>query len=422
MKYRLFKALAHIASKDDYNMLMEKIFEASVARLRRKKKIKVGFVMIEAAQWCGDDLYNYFAHNKRFEPTVFLSMDFHKDINELVKADFARGVEQLKSHGLNVVPIDDKEASVPEQNLLIFLTPYIQWLPKAFTPKNIPIKTLIAHIPYAFDSARHFNSFYSQPIFLVAWKIFFSSVIGFDIYKKLSVVGVPRGVYAGYPRMDVFFKKDMTFHFDWKMTRPDAKKIIWAPHWSIKGMSVRPAIIYATFQWNCHFMYEFAKAHPEISWVVKPHPLLFDAAVREQVFPTVEAFKEYWDKWNALPNAQVYTGGFYQQIFATSDGMIHDCGSFTTEYQYMQKPMIYLRRDTQKFNELGKEILKVSYCVDGKDLESIAALMKKVFIEGNDYKAAARREVYDKYLNYPKANGMLASEFIYRSIADELHF
>ena len=82
--------------------------------------------------------------------------------------------------------------------------------------------------------------------------------------------------------------------------------------------------------------------------------------------------------------------------------------------------MIYLTRDTQKFNKLGNEILKVSYLVDGKNLDAIAATIQRIFIEGKDTKAAAREKLFDKYLNYPKANGMLASEFIYKSIVEGL--
>ncbi|MBR0061021.1 MAG: CDP-glycerol glycerophosphotransferase family protein, partial [Selenomonadaceae bacterium] len=124
--------------------------------------------------------------------------------------------------------------------------------------------------------------------------------------------------------------------------------------------------------------------------------------------------------WDDLPNARVYTGAYYQDVFATSDGMIHDSCSFTAEYQYANKPMIYLTRDTQKFNKLGEEILKISYLVDGKDFDAIAAMIQRVIIEGDDYRAADRKKVFDKYLNYPKMNGMLASEYIYRSIADAL--
>jgi len=228
---------------------------------------------------------------------------------------------------------------------------------------------------------------------------------------------MPRGLFSGYPRMDIFFDKKTKFNFDWKMAQPDAKKIIWAPHWSIL---INNAISYATFRWNYKFMYEFAKAHPETSWVVKPHPGLFFSAVTSKIFPTVEAFEEYLQKWNDLPNAQVYTGAYYQAIFATSDGMIHDSGSFLAEYQFVDKPMIFLTREGGLFNELGHAIRSASYLVDGKDLDAIAATMQRVFIEGDDYKAAERREVFDKYLNYPKFNGMSASDFIYKSIADEL--
>ena len=55
----------------------------------------------------------------------------------------------------------------------------------------------------------------------------------------------------------------------------------------------------------------------------------------------------YLQAWNDLPNAQVYTGAYYQALFATSDGMIQDSGSFIVEYQYVDKPMIFLTRDTQ---------------------------------------------------------------------------
>ena len=303
---------------------------------------------------------------------------------------------------------------MPAQDVLIFLTPYFTDLTRAFRLKRITAKTLIAHITYSFFMSVRGKNFYNKPIFNIAWKVFFASTIVLKMFKSKSNLGMPCGLFSGYPRIDTFFKNTSEFKFDWKMAHPDAKKVIYAPHWSINA-----GVRFSTFQWNYKFMYEFAKAHPEISWVVKPHPALSSQAVVEKLFPSIEAYKEYMQAWDDLPNAQVYTGAYYQDVFATSDGMIQDCSSFIAEYQYVDKPMIYLTRETQIFNELGKAILKVSYTVDGKDLDAIAAIMQRVFIDGDDYKAAERKEVFDKYLNYPKANGMLASEFIYRSIADE---
>ena len=167
-------------------------------------------------------------------------------------------------------------------------------------------------------------------------------------------------------------------------------------------------------------MYEFAKTHPEISCVFKPQLNLLFSVLKEKLFPSTEAFEKYLRDWNDLPNAQVVTGAYYQEIFATSDGMIHDSGSFIAEYQYTHKPMIFLTRDTQEFNETGRKILDASYCVDGSDTEAIAELMQKVFIEGNDFMKDERQKIFDGLLNYRRRNDMTASEFIFKNISQDL--
>ena len=413
--YEYLDKLSYMIPKDDYNDFLNRIFEVSAQRIRRKDKVKLAFVLYNASMWMGDDLYNFFANDSRFEVTVFLYRIAKVSAHEFIKDDFSKGLEQLKSHGLNVIPLNGPNASVPEQDVILFLTSYPEDVPNAFKFDNLTVKSLAAYVSYSFSVASRGAGFYNRRIFHASWKLFFSSKIALDTYEKKSLTGMPRGLFSGYPRTDIFFDKNTKFQFKWKMARPNAKKIIWAPHHSM-GIGVN----YGTFHLNYEFMYEFAKSHPETSWVLKPHPALAYRAVDIKLFPSDKAFKEYMQKWDDLPNAQVYTGGYYQDIFATSDGMIHDSGSFIAEYQFVHKPMIYLTREGEKFNALGDKILKVSYLVDGKDLDDIATLMQRVFIDGDDYKATKREQLFNSYLNYPKFNGMSASEFIYKSIADEL--
>jgi len=413
MSYDYFNLLLSFMDKEDYNELLSLTFEQSIKMIRRKDKIKVGFVTYDSSMWCGDDLYNFFANDERFEPTIFLCLRTDKINDELVRRDFQHGINQFKARGLNVVAVDNPDTICPTQDLLIFLTLYLNVLPKAFQLSNMTAQTLLLYIPYGINLTEW--DVYDKPIYHVGWKFFLDMQFNVDLLEKKCRSGMPRGFYSGYPKLDVFFKADRKFHFDWKMARPDARKIIWAPHWSITG-----GVEYSTFQWNYKFMYDFAKAHPEISWVVKPHPNLLFSAVESGLFASTEAFKKYLQAWNDLPNAQVYTGAYYQDLFATSDGMIHDCGSFIGEYQYTHKPMIFLTRDTQKSNEVGKEILKVSYLVDGKNLKEIGATMQKIFIEGNDPTFKVRMKFFDEHLNYFKHNGMTASEFIFKNVADEL--
>ncbi|MBR0059934.1 MAG: hypothetical protein IJP68_00495, partial [Selenomonadaceae bacterium] len=337
MTYEFFNLLLRTAREETPDEFMDKVFALTAEKIRRKDKIKICFVLYEVAMWCGDDLYNFFAQDERFELAVYLCLRLDQAENEFIVKDFMNGVEQLKSRGMNVVVLREDDVDIPAQDVLIYLVPYLYRLPRAFTLEEMTMQSLIVHIPYALDVVLHDNAFYSQKLFLVAWKLFFTSVAQREIYGEKSITGIPRGVCGGYPRMDHFFKDPSEFKFDWKMARPNAKKIIWAPHHSIPDDSL---IKGATFQWNYKFLYEFAKSHPETSWVVKPHPNLVYQTIAAKIFPDVEAYEEYLQAWDDLPNARVYTGAYYQDVFATSDGMIHDSCSFTAEYQYANKPMI----------------------------------------------------------------------------------
>ena len=413
MTYNHLANLSDMLNKDDYNAVAARVFELSAEKICCKNKIKVGFYFAYSSFYFGDDLYNLFANDERFEPTLFLHT---KSGNAAINSERFQDAERFRKRGINVFDLDDKAITIPAQDVLFCLTPYQGAVPVPFRMLNLKLATLMVNVPYTFSVCAERGHVLSSQFVRVLWKMFFPSTMLLQETQKVSKVGMPRGLYSGYPKMDAFFRKDTDFKFNWKMTRPDAKKIIWAPHHSITNKGP----VLATFHWNYKFMYEFAKAHPETSWVVKGHPALPLKVVSNKIFPSVAAYEEYLQAWDDLPNAQVYMGAYYQDIFATSDGMIQDCASFVAEYQYVDKPMIYLTRETQKFNELGSAILKASYLVDGKDLEGIAATIQRVIIEGDDYRAAERKEVFDKYLNYPKTNGMLASEFIFKNIADAL--
>ena len=413
LNYAQIFDVSNFLPKDDYNETLARHFAAVAKNIRGKKKIRVGFVSDDPSMWCGDKLFNLFAQNKRCETTFFLCLQKSFRGQQTMLADFQRGFDGFKSRGINVVAVTDDKKTVPAQDLLIMLRPYFQYLPRAFELSSIDAQTLMTYIPYGYNMTNW--NIYDTPIYHLGWKLFFDTRFHINLLERECRTGMPRGIYSGYTKLDAFYENPDALKFDWKMTRPDAKKIIWAPHWSISS-----GIFYATFQWNFKFMYEFAKAHPEISWVVKPHPMLFASAVGHGVFPNDAAFKAYLDAWNNLPNAKVFSGPYYQGLFATSDGMIMDCGSWIGEYQYTHKPMIFLTRDTQKFNELGNALMKVLYRVDGKNLQGIAALMQKIFIDGKDEMFAARMKFFDEHMNYIKANGMSAADFIFRTIAKEL--
>ena len=405
--------LAFMLNKNQYNEFLSKLYGSTAARIRQQDKIKIGFLTYDASMWCGDDLYRLFEQNDRYEPTVFLCLRPDQTDKPLVVKDFYKGVEQLKARGLNVVAVDNETVEIPKQDVLIYMTLYYLALAKQFHIENVCADTLTVYVPHAAMTTVGTTNWSTQ-IILMAWKAFFETREGVAAFDKNCRTGLPRGYFSGHPKFDYFYRNEPST-FEWKEAQPHSTKIIWAPHWTING-----GMNFATFHRNYQFFYDYAKNHPETSWVLKPHPNLLFSAVKEKVFESAEAFEEYLNRWNELPNAKVVTGAYYQEIFASSDGMILDSATFITEYQYTHKPQLFLTRKEQRFNEFISELIKRDYLADGRDFDGIKHFIEDVLIKHNDPMADERRQFFDAYLNYREFNGMLASEYIFKAIDKEL--
>ena len=68
--------------------------------------------------------------------------------------------------------------------------------------------------------------------------------------------------------------------------------VIYAPHWAIKDIGFK----YGTFEWSGQYMLNYAKSHPEIKWLFKPHPILFKTLVDTGLYTTQEA-EQYYEDW-----------------------------------------------------------------------------------------------------------------------------
>lgn len=397
--------------KEEYQAFKKEILDKTVAKLRDKDKIKVGFVLYDASMWCGDKLYRYFENDSRYEPVIYLCLRQDAKEDNDVYEDYQKGLESFRRKHLNVIGLESIDAHVDSLEVIFYLTPYDSVLPKAFTVMDLHLDTLIVYISYTFMIAGiSFADLFNIPIVAISWRMFMDTNDNLLEYKNNCKSGFEQGVFSGYPRLDEFFDPEDDVNFEWKGDT-GAYKIIYAPHWSIDA-----GVQFSTFQFNYKFMYEFAKNHPNTSWVFKPHPNLLFSAVTSGVFPSKEAFDAYLKAWNDLPNAKVVTGAYYNDIFKSSDAMILDSASFTAEYQYVNKPMLFLTRDTQKFNEFGEKLMNGIYKVDGKDWYGISEFVHNVVIHGNDNKKYLREEFFKKKLNYVSLNGCLASKMIFENV------
>ena len=100
------------------------------------------------------------------------------------------------------------------------------------------------------------------------------------------------------------------------------------------------------------FILRLAKMYPQIDFVFRPHPVFLE---RLKFFWPQEMIDEYLAKIEALPNMVLHTELNYYDLFAISDAMLNDCGSYTIEYMFTGKPMGLLSKgsdmDEENYNE-----------------------------------------------------------------------
>ena len=256
---------------------------------------------------------------------------------------------------------------------------------------------------------------FNMPMLHSTWLAFADTRYFQEVVGDYSDAGNSRLYYSGYPKMEAMYSTEHPA-FSWKMCAKDAKRIIWSPHWTINQNNC-----FSTFLLNYKFFYEYAKTHQATtSWVIKPHPNLLSSCVCEGGFNSSEEAKEYFEAWDRLPNAKLVLGGDYSDLFKTSDAMINDSASFMVEYQYVHKPMLYLEREGEVYNDFGYRVKELLYAVHGDDYKGIENFISNVVIGGNDIMKEERESFFAQELDYMKTNGCPASTYIYNKITHEV--
>lgn len=192
------------------------------------------------------------------------------------------------------------------------------------------------------------------------------------------------------------------------------KRIIWSPHFSIEHDS---PLQRASFLWLYDAMPELARRYSDtVQFAFKPHPRLYDTLC---CCWGKERTDRYYRMWAEMPNTQLETGEFVE-LFMHSDGMIHDCGSFTGEYLFARKPVMFMSRRFEAVREdaddFGLRCLDLHYV--GKSPADAEMFIKDIVLAGDDRMKYGRDEFFNNYLLPP--NGMTMAENVYRDLVKSL--
>lgn len=394
------------------------LHETALDKVKTKEgPINVVFFALIESVWKYDYLYWMMHNDPRFNPKVLVCPivnygieNMLRNLNQCFSFFKERGYDVMLSYDVK----SDSYVDVENQlypDIIFYTNPY-----KGLIDDRYYIDKFMNHLTcytnYFFNEGNHYNISCDLLFQNLLWKKFIESNFDKNKYIKYQRRKGENTVVTGYPGIDKYIDSSYEPKDVWKIKNNNIKRIIWAPHHTIDDYNV---IQYGTFFKFAVYMLELAhKYRKKIQIAFKPHPLLINRLYLKWGKEKTDA---YYEKWKNLENGMLCDGP-YQDLFLTSDAIMHDSGSFILEYLFTGKPALHLDNGIayeSQYNELAIEALSHYYhATTEAEIEDFI----KLLIDNKDPKSIERKRFVEEKLLPP--NGKLASQNIFDDLVKSL--
>ena len=351
-------------------------------KLKNKSPLQVIFYVYDETKWKSQSVYDLMLEDERFNPTIVVTKNcaVKENANFQTTDDVKKCYEFFKSKGMNVVYGYDlqKDDFIPFEefnpDIIIYSHPWYVY--KTQGPVICSKFALTFYIPYFLPASVKWHD-YDLRFHKYIFRHYVPTELIKELYTKNMTENSESLVVAGHPIFDEYSDKNSF----------TPKYLIYAPHWTVCGNNLR----FGTFDWSGGKLLEFAKTHPELNWVFRPHPLMYKFILTSG-FMTKEEIDKYFDEWKKI--AVFSESGDYMDLFKSSYAMITDCGSFLTEYFVSEKPVIHLVSEAFKGNPVVEDIDRTYYTAH--NTEELQEHLNELLLRNNDYKKSARAGLLQK--------------------------
>lgn len=388
------------------------------SKLDSDQPLEVAFLLTIPGMWKSDYLFKAMEANPHYHPYFVIYP--YSAFKGFDKSHLDDTIEKtrvfLEQKGYEyVIPYDKKTGKWQDINktlrpdVVFFTTPYKD-IPPQYYIYNFR-HTMTCYVPYSYICMKLYEMNYDMIFHNLVGMHFLETDTHLEIGRKTARNGGENMHVSGYPGIEILLTPEYQPKEVWKRQEHPKKRVIWAPHHTIGD-----TFNISTFLDYYDTMLELTHKYEDtIQFVFKPHQLL--RFKLEQLWGK-ERTDAYYDSWNAYPNTQLEESN-YVDYFLTSDAMVHDSGSFTTEYIYVQKPVMFLVKgesDIEKFNPIGQGCFANHY--QGHSAEEIDEFLQKVVLDGDDTMKPQRDKFYNDYLA-PK-DGLMPSQKIIQLIENAI--
>lgn len=355
-------------SKTARAQLLKIKYHKTLYRIRKKygsEKIIVAFCVSEIAKWKSQSLYNLLCRTDKYRPIIFIYPSPLECNDKSVNIDLLleEKISYFKSRKMDVLNIwesDTKQCNIPTDSCPDIIFYQQPWdLPPFLPPTKTADYSLSFYIPYYLVNNFNLDIEFKQPLHYQLFGYVVQSEKAANFFSQMLIKRHYAGKCLGLGHTIVDY-------ITTKVKPLEENSVIYAPHFSFPLPGQERILTYSTFLENGKLILEFAKQHPKINWIFKPHPRLKWELKNTGVW-TEEEINTYYKEWAKI--GVVCTSSDYAEHFQSSFAMITDCGSFLTEYSCMDKPLIrlYYHKDNLPPNPILEKLYKTFYYAHNND-------------------------------------------------------
>lgn len=382
-------------------------------QVKESHQLKVAFIVIFESVFPARPIFEKMLQDKMFDPYIIVSADVQRGIDHQLRTYHDSLQFFKKKYHERVIPGYDEEWDLflelkDDYPIVFFANPYSKMAHpyheiSYFLNRNV----LTLYVNYGFAAIKYGRTIMQLDFYNYIWKVFLDSEINRKDLKKYQPIKARNAVVTSYIKMDELA--------DIKIEKRIRKRILICPHHTVLGWK---SLDISNFLKYADFFIDLPQCYPTIDFIFRPHPLLFNNLVSNNIW-TEKEVEDYLQRMLLNPNVSYDTSGDYFETFMNSDGMIHDCSSFIGEYLFTEKPCCYMLKDQAQIEDvflpMGKMCMSNYYKAFTK--EDIQSFIDEVIIKGID-PLKKEREHFSRTIlkfNYPHS-----SEFVISYLKDQL--
>ena len=390
-KFGLYRRV--LECKRNYAKVLNRIRNREIGQ-----KVKVLFLNNEISKWKCQTVYEAMLDSKIFEPVVGITALGERSLlsDEALEAHLISNERYFDKLGvshirvISLFPRRYHDLKDYNPDIVFFPEPGFKIWPQ--TTEYISNFALTCYVPYYIALLVQSSKYCLEEMHRFLYLYFAQSKVLTKAYSK--ILGIFNHSYkfyiSGHPSLDRYVID--------KNVCPCASKrmVIYAPHWTVHGGGT--GIRFSTFLETGEFILEYARLHPEVIWVFKPHPNLRKRLTDVSDW-SEEKIDSYYTAWNNIGIS--YFGSEYQDIFLNSECLITDSASFLMEYAATGHPIVHLLSSEWTYDNFPytRNLLETYYSV--RTIEELQKALELVVERRSDPNKSIR-------INAVKEQGLVA--------------